>query len=258
MRVGLRLLSTDTESYIYEVPKLYENGGFDYIELRVIPNTLERIKYWKILKQNHNVDFVLHAPFSSLGVNLSEKSKFEFNKEMFEQAKEFLYELDADYMVVHSGVEGDIKETVRQLNIINPPKMLIENKPFTPPGDSEIKCRGAIPEEIEYVRKNHPCGFCLDIAHALCTANSLNKEPYEFLSEFQKFLPDAYHISDNPINSAYDGHRNLGKGEYDFKKILEIVDSSKNFTLETPKNSEYSLDMFAEEVKFLKSFVNQN
>ena len=253
MKFGLRLLSTDNETYIWEVPKLFENKGFDYIELRVIPDTLDKIKYWKILKENHNVPFVLHAPFSSLGVNLSEESKFEHNKKMYEQTKTYMQELDAEYMVVHGGVEGSIEETVRQLNLINPPNMLIENKPSTPPGNPNIKCRGAIIEEINFIRENHPCDFCLDIAHAICTANQIGKNPYEYLAEFQKLKPRAYHISDNPINSDYDGHHNLGKGEYDFEKIFKIIDTDKNITLETPKNSDFSLDYFDNEVKFLKS-----
>ena len=39
-------------------------------------------------------------------------------------------------------------------------------------------------------------GFCLDIAHAFCSANSFEKDPYLFIKELQDLKPALYHFSD--------------------------------------------------------------
>lgn len=76
-------------------------------------------------------------------------------------------------ILVHSGIEGNIDETIRQLKLIHfYQKMLIENKPFVAPLKDNRICRGATIEEITKVIKEIDCGFCLDVGHAICTATN--------------------------------------------------------------------------------------
>lgn len=256
MKLGLKLWSVNTDFYLDEAKKLYEDGFFDYIELYVVPKTLETLDKWKTLKSESNIPFTLHAPHFMHGVNLAIADKEKFNHSVFEEVDCFTAELDAEYVVVHSGIEGNISETIRQLNIIKPKRMLIENKPYLAPLGDNNECRGATIGEIKKVLDNYECGFCLDIGHAICTANFLKLDPYELLAQFNLLNPNCYHFSDNFIDSQMDKHLHFGSGNYDFKKIFDIIDLDKNIAIETNKNSSENLDDFIEDVKFLRGIFN--
>lgn len=248
-KLGLKLWSINTDYYLEEAQKLYQEGFFDYIELYIVPETTETIKKW----QSVNIPFTLHAPHFTHNVNLAIAEKEEFNKKIFEEVKLFNEELNAQYVVVHSGIEGNIEETTRQLNLINLENMLIENKPYRAPLGEEKLCRGATIQEIKTVLENVKCRFCLDIGHAICSANSFNMEPYNFLKEFNKLNPECYHLSDNFIDSAVDKHLHLGQGNYDFEKIFDIINFDKNIAIETNKVSKINLEDFKNDVNFVKN-----
>lgn len=255
MKIGLKLSSTDTQSYMQEALKLYEQGFFYYIELYIVPG-VDTVKHWKKLKQNNKIPFNLHTPHSAHKFNLADSSMKKSNVEIFNQVEEFYNELEADYIVLHSGTGGNINETIKQLgNIIRgeniQDKYMIENKPYFFPFNANLRCRGAEIEEIKKVKDELGCGFCLDVGHSFCTANSLRLEPYEYLTEFNKLKPHCYHLSDNFVNSETDGHLNFGKGNLDYRKILSIIDFDKNMTIETKKNSKENLDDFIDDVNYL-------
>jgi len=253
MKLGLKLWSVNTDFYFEEAKKLYQEGWFDYIELYIVPNTLDTIKKWKTLKSEFNIPFTLHAPHFIHDVNLANPLKEKFNIEVFNEVAQFNEELDAEYVVVHSGIEGDIDETIRQLKIIKPERMLIENKPFVAPLRDNRICRGATIEEISRVINEVGCGFCLDVGHSICTANTFKTEPYEFLAKFNELKPTCYHLSDNFVDSEIDGHMHFGQGNYDLKKVFDIINLDKNIAIETNKNSKENLDDFIEDVKCLRN-----
>lgn len=253
LNLGLKLWSTNTENYLPLAQELYDRGIFQYIELYVVPDTLKTIEQWKKLK----IPFTLHAPHFMNGINLAKPENEAENLRVFKQVEQFQDELSAKYVVIHGGIEGEIKETVRQMKKLNLKNPLIENKPYKAPLCEQKLCRGAKIEEIKFVIDEVGCGFCLDVGHAMCTANSLGLEPYEFLKKFNELNPACCHLSDNFINGEMDKHFNLGKGNYDFKKIFAIIDTSKNIAIETNKNSKENLDDFVEDVKWLKSLKGQ-
>lgn len=253
MKLGLKLFSLNTDFYLEEAKRLFSDGWFDYIELYVATETVSTIEKWKRLKDDLCIPFTLHAPHFMHGVNLANSDKRESNYKIFQEVELFRKELDAEYVVVHGGIEGNIDETINQLKLIKPPKMLIENKPFVAPlADSKI-CRGATIEEISKIITEIGCGFCLDVGHAICTANSLKTDPYEFLTKFNKLNPTCYHLSDNFVDSVIDKHLHFGQGNYDFKRIFDIINLDKNIAIETNKNSKENLDDFIEDVKCLKN-----
>lgn len=249
MNLGLKLWSINTDNYLEQAKKLYQDGWYDYIELYVVPETIDTINKWKELK----IPFTLHAPHFVHGVNLADKEKASYNLRVFDEVEKFRIELEAQYVVVHSGMDGNINETIRQLKLIKPKNMLIENKPLIPPLKENSICRGAYIEEIKEVIDEIGCGFCLDIGHAMCTANSLKIDPCEYLNKFQKLNPYCYHLSDNFVDSEKDGHMHLGKGNYDFARIFDIIDTNKNIAIETNKISKIDLEDFIEDVKWLRN-----
>lgn len=256
MKLGLKLWSNNTDSYLKEADKLYKQGIYDYIELYVVPDTLETIENWKKL----DIPFTLHAPHFAHGVNLAKKENENANFEIFKQVNIFSKELDAKYIVIHGGIDGSVEETIRQLKNIaskipfKNSDLLIENKPYQalPNSMKGEFCRGATIEEISKVIEEAGCGFCLDVGHAICSANSLKIEPYKYIQEFNGLNPICYHLSDNSIDTEFDSHMHFGAGSYDLKKIFGIIDTNKNIAIETNKDSKENLDDFVKDVKWLK------
>ena len=248
-KLGLKLWSTNIDYYFDEAKRLYQEGVYDYIELYVVPETTHSIQKWKSI----GVPFTLHAPHFAHGINLAVREKEDYNLKVFEEVKLFNEELKAKYVVVHGGIEGSIEETIRQLMLIPFKNFLIENKPYRAPLGEKKLCRGASIDEIVKVIQSVGCGFCLDVGHAICSANSFGVEPYTFLSEFNKLKPICYHLSDNFIDNAVDNHLHFGNGNYDFKIIFDIIDINKNLVIETNKVSKIDLDDFKKDVDFIKN-----
>lgn len=249
MQIGLKLWSTNTDYYYEEAKKLYDHGYFDYIELYVVPNTLDKINKWKQLA----IPFILHAPHFAHNVNLANPHQLNFNKQIYNEVKIFQNILNTEYIIIHAGMDGNIEETIRQLKIINPKNILIENKPLIPPLCQQKRSVGAYLEEIHKITSELDCGFCLDISHAICTANAINKEPYAYLSEFQKLNPAMYHLSDGIINSFLDQHLHFGNGTYNFKKIFSIINKNKFISIETMKNNKKNINDFIKDIQWINA-----
>ncbi len=257
MLYGLKIWSINTDYYLEEARRLYKENHFDYIELYVVPNTLESLNLWKKLRTEENIPFLLHAPHFKHKLNLADKSREDFNFKIYEEVRIFSQELEAENTVVHCGIEGDINETICQLKKIvhnNEKHYLIENKPHKAPFGNQELCRGANIEEIKQVLTEINCGFCLDIGHAFCTANSLNYEPYSFLEKFNKLNPTCYHLSDNDIKSTIDAHMHIEQGNIDFKKVFNIIDKTKKIAIETNKDSKTDLNDFIQDKDKLKKY----
>lgn len=246
-KLGLKLWSTNTESYLKEAQRLYSLGIYDYIELYIVPNTLDTLENWSKL----DIPYLLHAPHFAHGVNLANREKFEYNKEIYKEVETFRKKLNAKYTVVHGGIEGDVEETIRQLKLIKPKNFLIENKPYKAPLGNQNLCRGYNIEEIKKIINETNCGFCLDIGHCICSANSMCIEPYSYVEKFNQLNPKMYHLSDGDINSQIDKHLHFSQGNFNIKKILNIIDKNKYLSIETCKNSKENLEDFIEDVKYL-------
>lgn len=249
--LGLKLWSINTDNYLHEAIKLYEKNIYGYIELYVVPNTLEYLEKWQDLK----IPFIIHCPHSAHGFNLAKKEKQENNRKIFEEVKKYADALDAQYIVIHGGMDGDIEETAIQLALLNESRALIENKPFValPNRIGGEYCRGYNIDEIKTVIDTAKCGFCLDFGHAICAANSLNQDPYEYIEEFLKLNPQMFHLTDiEDITSIYDSHPHLGEGELDIARILKLIPNEAKITVETIKNSKTDLDDFINDFEVLK------
>jgi len=255
-KLGLKLWSINTDNYLYEAIRLFENGFFDYIELYMVPDNIDKLKNWQIAKKNHNIPFTLHAPHFMHGFNLAKSECKEKNYKIYEEVKIFADELNAPFIIFHGGIDGDIKETAKQLSSFQEPRALIENKPFEalPNKMNGRFCRGYSFSEIQLVQNVSGCGFCLDIGHAVCSANSQQKEIYSYVEDFLNLKPNMFHLTDNEdITSVYDSHLHLGDGDLNLSKIKEILPKNATITLETIKNSKNNLDDFIEDVEYWKN-----
>ncbi len=244
-KLGLKLWSTNTDAYYEAAKRLYPQ--FDYIELYIVPDTLETLDKWRALE----IPFIIHAPHFAHGFNLADKGKHRSNKEIYQQVKEFADDLDAEYIIFHGGIDGDAQETARQLAAINEPRALIENKPFRALLNKSGGrfCRGYNPDEIKTIQQAVGCGFCLDFGHAICAGNSLKKD---LLPEFLKLNPDMFHLTDF-AGGECDSHLHFGTGVLDIKRLLQMTPENTKITIETVKNSKENLDDFIEDIKWLRN-----
>lgn len=253
---GLKLWTVN-DNYIDAAIKLFNKKIYSYIELYVIPDSVNIYKgLWTELKEKYEIDFILHAPHYREGLNLSKKDFFEKNIKLAEETLKFADLLGCEIVIFHPGINGSEEETVRQLNIINDKRIVIENKPYYSLIDNLI-CNGYSPEKIKYITKNTKTGFCLDIGHAICASNALKKEKYNFINEFIKLKPKLFHLSDGDINSVYDRHDGIGKGNYDFKKILKLIPAASKVTIEVNKGYKDKLDDFEEDIIKLKEICKR-
>lgn len=251
-KLGLKLWSINTDCYYDEAIRLYNDNVFDYIELYVVPGTLEFLSKWK----NLDIPFVIHCPHFAHGFNLAKVEKKESNRKIFEEVQKFADELKAPHIVIHGGIDGNINETARQLASFNESRALIENKPYIalPNRMGGEFCRGYNVDEVKLVMDTAKCGFCLDFGHAICAANSLNKDIYFYIEDFLCLNPAMFHLTDiKDITSPYDTHLHLGEGELNIKEILKTIPQNKNITFETNKNSKENLDDFVKDMIWLKN-----
>lgn len=244
---GLKLWSNN-DHYVDEAICLFEKEIYQYIELYMLPGTEKKmVEMWRGL----DIPYVVHAPHFLAGLNLAKREQKETNFRLLEETRRFADELSAEKIIVHPGIGGDIQETVMQIKETNEPRLLVENKPYYAIIDDLI-CNGTTPGEIEFVMKESGIGFCLDIGHAFCAARGLKKEPMGFLNGFLSLKPEMYHLTDGDYESVYDMHDHIGTGNYDIKKIVNLIPQGKRVTVETVKDSKESLTDFEEDIACIK------
>ena len=246
-QIGLKLWSTNTDVYLHEAERLYVDGIFSYVELYVVPGTLECLPTWKKLQ----IPFLIHNAHFMQHFNLADRECAKSNRKIYEETRRFADALNARWIIFHGGTNGTIEETARQLKSFSEPRALIENKPYCAMVDNGTLCRGATPEEIQFVMRETGCGFCCDISHAFCAANYLQKDSFVFFSELLKLQPVMFHISDNDSHSRFDRHYHLGQGSLDLKRILSLCPEDARITIETQKDSADSLQDFLTDCEYL-------
>jgi sugar phosphate isomerase/epimerase len=197
----------------------------------------------------------MHAPHFMAGVNLAKRGHQAANVRMIGEAQKFADRLGAEKIIVHPGIDGDIDETVRQINLLNEPRLLVENKPYQAL-NSDLLCNGASPAEIKLVLDSCRVGFCLDIGHALCAARAFGSTPDEIMAAFTALKPEMFHITDGDVNSVRDSHLHIGRGNYDFRRLFSFLPAGARLTVETDKDSRENLSDYEEDVRRLREYDN--
>ncbi len=252
---GVKLWSTNTDHYLPAAEELYHQKQIDYIELYTVPGSLSSLPAWK----KSGVPFVIHCAHSMHKFNLSLPEQYSLNKILLNEAYIYQQELDASAIIIHPGVLGSYKETIRQIGSlateigISPRHLLLENKPYITLTDD--RTAASSPKEIEKILAATGTGFVLDITHAVKYAIAVRKNIWAVLSDLQKFDPDILHISDAHLNTPHDEHLHIGRGEFNFKKIFSCC-SAQKISIETVKDNRYNLNDFLCDVLTLKEEKN--
>lgn len=255
-KLGLKLWSTNIGSYYDEATRLYQDHLFYYIELYIIPGSLDTLDKWARLKSTHGIPFIIHCPHSTHGFNLADKQKLSSNYNIYTQVKTFADTLKSPYIIFHGGMDGSIEETAKQLASFQEPRALLENKPQIPlPSPLNFRqCRGASISEITYVQHVTQCGFCLDFCHAACAANSTHQDIYTYMQALLQLNPQMFHLADkDDLLSPFDSHLHLGTGMFNLTKIKAMLPTDALVTLETEKCFKNNINDFIEDVKCMKN-----
>lgn len=254
-QIGLKLWSVNTGASQREARRLYDAGGYDYLELYAVPGSADTLPGWKAL----GIPCVIHAAHFKHGFNLARAECAASNCRIYDEVRRFADELGARYIIFHGGTFGCIEETARQLAALHEPRALIENKPCITRNEGRIlECRGASVTEIRHVLQEVACGFCLDIPHALCAANYLQLEQMDMLHEMNAMQPAMYHLADMMDASLHiDDHTPLGKGVLEMRQFIpSILAPGAMLTIETTRTSPDALHEFEQEVKLFRAFAS--
>lgn len=247
---GLKLWSTN-KNYVKEAIELYQKGYYQYIELYSVPNSFEQfIEIW----ENINIPFIIHATHFDGGMNFAKSGSRPKNRRLIAEAFRFADKLKAPIVIFHPGADGDIKETVSQLKDIKDKRIVIENKPYHSLVQG-ITCQGSTPKEIQFILDNTNIGFCLDISHAICSANSHKVDPLLYIQQFLYLKPNLYHLTDGDYHGELDQHKHLGKGNFPLGKIINLFPNDCFLTVETEKNSPENLTDFVDDIKYIQRII---
>lgn len=254
---GLKLYNLNVDCYTDDILELYDRELYDYIELYVVPNNGDLIGYWEQIKKDKNIPFIIHHAHSSNGFNLALKECKKQNLDIYKQTLVYADKLDVDTIIFHSGMNGDIKESARQLKAFGESRAVVENKPYKPvSGEAWEYCVGCSVDDMMLILSECGCGFCLDFGHAICAANTFKIEPYSFIESFLSLKPKMYHLTDvYDMSSEIDAHPHLGDGVLDMKRIFSYIKDGSKVTFETIKNSKTDLKDFEKDMLWIRDFI---
>jgi endonuclease IV/RimJ/RimL family protein N-acetyltransferase len=238
---------------------LCKKGVFDYIELFIKPGSSKKfLSQWTDM----DIPFVLHAPHSYAGLNLSVGSCESSNKRLVDEVESFREALNPSKIIFHPGIIGTIDETIRQISLLKKEYeklfdvAVIENKPKL--GLKGELCVGSSPEEIAMIMNDTDVGFCFDVGHSIYYAKVAKLEYKDVVNKFLCLKPDLYHLSDGCVDSEIDMHLNFGEGNFDLDWIASRIPSEARLTIET-KNCDYDdLSIFESDAIYLKKLLNSS
>jgi deoxyribonuclease-4 len=250
IKFGLKIWSNNTE-YINKAHELHRKGIFDYVELYVVPGSKANcLDCWP----KNDFPYILHAPHSYSGLNLSVRNCESENRVLIEEVESFSHALKPSKIIFHPGINGSVDETIRQVIIFKGDFQelfklaLIENKPRI--GLNEEICVGSSPEEIERIVIETGMGVCLDIGHAIYYAAWANLHYKTVIDKFLGLRPDVFHIADGDVKSKKDSHLNFGNGNFDLRWIIKKIPMNACVSIETEKDFSLGLSDFEKDIRF--------
>jgi len=245
MKFGIKIWSTNNK--LIECAKSeFSKNSFDFIELSAITNSFNK----SILSNLQGIPTVIHCDNNN--VSFANKKLYQENVEATRESQKFADFLDSKYIILHPGHNGTIENVNDFLSSFNDDRFCIENMPGKTV-DLKYYNVGRTYEEIKKINIHR---YCLDLSHAVKSAITLNLDVFENIRNLLKLNPEIFHISDGVTDNEVDEHLNIGEGNYNIGKIIDLIgrDNDKYITLETPKENYDDLDVDILNVKRLKEF----
>ena len=244
-----KIWSTNKDLFSEAVRSCRENK-IDGIEIYIVPGSVktEDLNIFKKVKTS------VHAPHFLHDFNV-----FELNSEKVLLFKEQVMGM-ADFLatseiVVHAGCGKDPQLFRKGIEQIMDPRLLIENKPAIALNGSE--CFGFDLTQLEFIERECGLNICLDIGHAIKSAEYQGIDYKEFLTEIiSRFSPWYFHICGTDKGNVKDKHLNLWEDEFDLRWIKKVLTSVAELrkvkvVFEVPKS--FGLENDIKNINFFKS-----
>jgi endonuclease IV len=245
----------EKSDFVDQVLRLIQDGIYDFMQLIVFSDSYDDANT-TIREKMRNVRAVIHAPFYD--IDTGNRDLQESNLRKLEDAQKFADLLCSDIIILHPG-SGDseeyLSETVRQFQMINDSRIAVENLPYNPHGRV---LHGSSPENIKRIIDETHCKFCFDFAHAICAANSLERNIYDDFAKYNALQPNLYHMSDGDFSATGDHHLHLGFGNYDIAKIMkEFTPEDAMIVLETKRENATTADLWIKDMQYIRNLKVQ-
>ncbi len=219
----------------------------DFVELMAIEG-----KDYSFVK-NIKIPVVIHATYTSFGVNPSDSKKEAANVRAINFAIDLANETNAKKIIVHPGPleNSDCNMEIAEnfLKKIKDRRVILEN--HADQRDIFLNPSFILPEEIKPVLDKTEKGFCLDINHAISYAFIEKIDYMDFLKKFLELNPVHFHLGGQRFK-PYAEHLDFINSDIDLKKIFSILPKDAEITLEVTediKKTEKDLDFIR---KFLR------
>lgn len=259
-RFGLKLWSKDfikNKAFVQSAEAALKDGKFDYLELFALPDTFEETQA-AVKAAFGGVLAVIHAPHAVQKLDISNPEEFESNRQRLMSSQQFADMLGAEMIILHPGLwrgEKYLEESMRQFKAFGDARLTVENLPGYC-SQTKRELHGITPDEIRRFISETGAKFCLDFSHAICGANTYNRDIYEVLSEFAALKPAMYHLCDGDVASTCDDHRHYGEGNYDLRRLVtEFTAGNALITMETGHGIPTDVRPWLDDIAYLRSLL---
>lgn len=261
-KFGVKLWSRDyakNPEFARQSVAAVKDGYFDYIELFVPPATYDDF-HTQIASEFKGLKVIIHAPHSVFGLDTGNKERFAQNCADLKASQQYADLLGAEIIILHPGYHEEeqyLEESIRQFKNINDKRIAVENLPLLCTATGKY-LHGTSPAQIRQIMEASGCQFCLDFSHAICAANSYNRDKFEDLKAYQALNPVMYHMCDGEWTSDKDEHRHYGEGNYPLAELLNNYTNSDTFiTMETGYGIPTAIQPWIDDITYLKSLLKK-
>ena len=220
------------------LPEIYDNQDvINFIEVLIPP---EFTRNDLAIIRDFNLPYCIHFPHLKHNIDFGNSKQAGYNQKFIEKInahKKSFDQLQAFCYIVHPE-SGNVEMSIENIRKLQIKPLAIENMPYKfSSGGNRL---AHVPETIRpYFEKMPDIEFCLDLNHAVKTAISESLEYIELIKRFMKLKkPIHFHIADGDMNSEYDDHLAIGRGNYDIPRIKRLLlnfESTVYLTFETPR-----------------------
>ncbi|MBN2881029.1 TIM barrel protein [Candidatus Woesearchaeota archaeon] len=224
MKLGIKIWSSNVN--LFEEARLaFEQKKFNFIELTAIINTFDTVPK-EIIK---GIPIIIHC--DNANVDFSNEKNNEANIKAIKECIKFADYYNSDKIIFHPGYSDSYENVNSLLNKTNDNRFYKENMPGKTISLTSF-CIGRTLEELNRIQTKN---FCLDVAHAIKAARTLNLDYLQLITDLLKLKPSIVHISDGYLNSELDEHLNIGDGEFNLSELIKLLPTECLITSETPK-----------------------
>lgn len=223
----------------------YFKDKVDFFEIMAI-----QANDYSFLKK-YSLPIIIHAEHLGFNINPADKTKIKENIKSIDYAIKLADSINSKKIIIHPGILSDEncskEQAISLFKDFNDKRFLIENILTIEKG----LCSNPI-ETKDFLKITNK-KLCLDINHAICSANYKNINYIKFLNEFIKLNPCHYHLGGDKKDSKTDRHLSFKDSDIDIAKIMSLLPKNAEITIETTRD----IKDLEQDIDYLKRIINK-